>query len=118
MNVNPFPVYQYPSFPQTNNVNYNLRKEKEDKEEKKEEVKVKFKEKEEESKAEKISKDLLGQINEFKKIVADLNRTRTLNENSKVNIPIQEKKMLDKEHNTKEEESNAGEVIFYYIIDS
>ena len=35
MNVNPFPVYQYSSFPQTNNVNYNLRKEKEDKEEKK-----------------------------------------------------------------------------------
>ena len=29
MNVNPFPVYQYSSFPQTNNVNYNLRKEKE-----------------------------------------------------------------------------------------
>ena len=112
MNVNPFPVYQYYSFPQTNNVNYNLRKEKEDKEEKKEEVKVKFKEKEEESKEEKISKDLLGQINEFKKIVADLNRTRTVNENSKVNIPIQDKKFLNKEHNTKEEETNTKEVNF------
>ena len=112
MNVNPFPVYQYSSFPQTNNVNYNLRKEKEDKEEKKEEVKVKFKEKEEESKEEKISKDLLGQINEFKKIVADLNRTRTVNENSKVNIPIQDKKFLNKEHNTKEQETNTKEVNF------
>ena len=114
--VNPYPLYQYPYNP-SNTPTSNLRKETRKIDNDDLPSKMSFKEIQPNTTT--ISKDLQNQIDEFKKIVAELNKTKSMQTQKikeTVNVPVENQQFHDIQQEKRQNQDSVTEVKFIIFI--
>lgn len=116
VNINPYPLYQYPYNP-SNTPTSNLRKETRKIDNDDLPSKMSFKEIQPNTTT--ISKDLQNQIDEFKKIVAELNKTKSMQTQKikeTVNVPVENQQFHDIQQEKRQNQDSVTEVKFIIFI--
>ena len=116
--MNPYPLYQY-SYNPSNTPTSNLRKETHKIDNDDLPSKMHFKEIQPNTNTTTISKDLQNQIDEFKKIVAELNKTKgmqTQKIKETVNVPVENQQFHDIQQKKKQNQDSVTEVKIIIII--
>lgn len=118
VNINPYPLYQYPYNP-SNTPTSNLRKETRKIDNDDLPSKMSFKEIQPNTNTTTISKDLQNQIDEFKKIVAELNKTKSMQTQKikeTVNVPVENQQFHDIQQEKRQNQDSVTEVKFIIFI--
>lgn len=118
VNMNPYPLYQYP-YNIASASSSNLRKEIHKADNDDLPSKMSFKEIQTNTNTTTISKDLQNQIDEFKKIVAELNKTKTMQTQKikeTVNVPVDNQQFHDIQQENRQSQDSVTEVKFIKFI--